>query len=329
VPDVLLTVSFVLAGVNGQNPILFADITAPSVTQAITTNIAGVLGVPAPSVHVANITDLATGLVDIVYVSGSASHALRRRLAAGLGSQGVSVACVANLGKTPTETSVIAMQAAVASANFSQAMQRVTLALATAKLVSPSAFVARAGPPPTVANAPFVLPAAAGAAAGGGADGGSGGSGGAIGGGVAVAAIVVGLALWSFRSYQKHGAVPCARNYAKEKREKAAAAAAALEARQMRLELQAAAQVTNNPIGGAAGGALSVRQLADANKRLTDEAARKAEEAERALAQIALFKAQVAGKVQAEVAEAGVSLAATAKAPPKRDVAAFGPSAAR
>jgi hypothetical protein len=187
VADVLLSLSFTLGGAGGQT-VTAANVLAPQVQSAITTQLAALLGVPAPSIRVVNITDIATG--QVTRVSGV-------RLLAGLpGSQGVSVSVTANLGKTPTQAGVLAMTAALAGANNTAALAVVVQALATSLGKPTSAFVAARGPAPTLANAPFSLPAPPLApASGGGSTGDSAAIGGGVGGGI-VAFLVV---LWLFR----------------------------------------------------------------------------------------------------------------------------------
>ena len=187
VADVLLALSFTLGGAGGQT-VTAANVLAPQVQSAITTQLAALLGVPAPSIRVVNITDIATG--QVTRVSGV-------RLLAGLpGSQGVSVSVTANLGKTPTQAGVLAMTAALAGANNTAALAVVVQALATSLGKPTSAFVAARGPAPTLANAPFSLPAPPLApASGGGSTGDSAAIGGGVGGGI-VAFLVV---LWLFR----------------------------------------------------------------------------------------------------------------------------------
>ena len=121
-----------------------------------------------------------------------------------------------------------------------------------------------------------------------------------------------------FYSRQKHGAIPCCRDFERERRESEAARAPALEALEMRRELEAVAKV-NNPLGGSA---LVIRNLG----AKAAEAERKAAEADRAQAELARFKQQVASSVQAAAAEKGAVLASTAQAPKREGKAKFKPT---
>lgn len=91
VPDVLLSFSFSLTPASGQM-LLIADMLVPSVQQAIVSKFAALLGVPVATVRVANISDVATGVVNMLPAGA------RRLGAAVAGSQGVSVSVAVNLG---------------------------------------------------------------------------------------------------------------------------------------------------------------------------------------------------------------------------------------
>ena len=298
-PDVVLAFSFVLAGASGQ-AVQVADILQPQVAQAIVAKMAALIGVPALNLRIANVTDVATGITTIV---GSG-----RRLGGAPGTQGVSVTLVANLGKTPTQSAVVGMISALASSNATAALSSVASTLATSKGLPPTAFAGKPGPAPVVANAPFVLPSPAALAAAAGA-GAGGGSGAAIGGGVAGGIVALLVAFWMAHSKSKYGALPCCRDYERERREKLAREQALREADEMRKELQAL-----NPIGAAAGGAsgaLVIRNLQQSQQQSNRKLAEKDEE-------LARFKAQVAAQVQQSAAAQGAQLQATARAPAKR-----------
>ena len=304
VPDVVLVVSFALTPGAGFT-ITIADVLAPTVMQRITLNFASVLGVPASTVRVANITDTATGEVHTLPGSGG------RRLGAVAGSQGVTVQVAANLGKAPTQAAVVGMLASLTGANNSASLSQIATTLASSKGVPLSAIVAKPGPQPIVANAPFSLPGPAVAASSSSSSSSS--SGAAIGGGVAGGILAVLLVAWMAHSQSKYGALPCCRDYERERREKLAREQALREAEEMRKELQAI-----NPIASQGGGAMVIRNLQQSSRKLQEkeeEIARiRAEQDE----QMARFKAQVAATVQREASLSGASLAATAKAPAKR-----------
>jgi len=299
VPDVVLVVSFALTPGAGFT-ITIADVLAPTVMQRITLNFASVLGVPASTVRVSNITDTATGEVHTLPGSGG------RRLGAVAGSQGVTVQVAANLGKAPTQAAVVGMLASLTGANNSASLSQIATTLASSKGVPLSAIVAKPGPQPIVANAPFSLPGPAVAAS---SSSSSSSRGAAIGGGVAGGILAVLLVAWMAHSQSKYGALPCCRDYERERREKLAREQALREADEMRKELQAL-----NPIGAAAGGAtgaLVIRNLQQSQQQSSRKLAEKDEE-------LARFKAQVAAQVQQSAAAQGAQLQATARAPAKR-----------
>ncbi len=250
-------------------------------------------------------TDLATGAVDVALVSWSRR---RRRLAGAAGSLGVSVAVIANLGKTPTQAAVVAMETAITGAPGASALSSVVSVLAAAKGVPPAALTAQK-PVVSVANAAFALPGGpgAGGALAAVADAGVSTAGGAA-GGAAGGVLVLLLSAYLLYSWRKHKKLPCWRDFAAEARERAKDEQLRREAEEMRRELG-----TVNPIGGGGGGkdgagALTIRNLGASNRKLAEEAAARAAELE-------AFKAMVAAQVQAQVADKGVTLAATAKAP--------------
>ena len=282
---------------------------------------AKLLGLSTAAVRVGNVTDVATG---------ETAAGLRRRLVGAAGSAGVRVAVLANLGKTVTQARVQEMLDAVAGANGTLALAQIAQALAAAVGVPATSVAALRGPPPTLRNAPFSLPSAAPLAAAAAAavavtDNGAAAAGGAIGGFAALF-----IVLWLVRSHRKHGALPCFRDFAAERRKAEADAAAAREAAQIRLELEAVSK--HNPLGGTGGGggggggsggsggggggsssssssigALTIRGISA-----------RAADADRLEAELTRFKAQVAEQVRADAAGKGAALPATAK-PPSRE----------
>jgi hypothetical protein len=72
-------------------------------------------------------------------------------------------------------------------------------------------------------------------------------------------------------SYQKHGALPCCRNFAEERRRREAEEAAIREAKELRQELEASDVGTSNPIGPSSG-ALKIRNLSQSNRALQAQA---------------------------------------------------------
>jgi len=303
-PDVLLGFSFTLGGVGGQ-AVTPATVLQAQVQGAIISQLSALLGLPTYLVKIVNVTDIATGQLTRV----------SRRLAPTPGSQGVSVSATANLGKVPTQTGVVALTAALGGSNFTTALASVVQVLATSLGKPAAAFTSAPGPRPTLTNAPFSLPAPPLAAGGG---GGATDNSAAVGGGVGGGIVAVLIVLWLFRrrvcsvpthacargsgaplsltrlalraplrralprSYQKHGALPCCRDFAEERRRREAEAAAIREAKELRQELDARDVGTSNPLGPTSG-ALKIRNLSQSNRALQDEVAAKAAQAEKAV----------------------------------------------
>jgi hypothetical protein len=148
---------------------------------------------------------------------------LRRVLGAGApGSQGVSVAFVVRLGKTPTQALLLNITATLAS----PAALKPALATTAASLAAASGLDVRtlsAAVPEgsvAVANSPFALgggPTVVAAAAAGD----SGGATGSAAAGGIVGAVLLACAIWARRSYAKHGAMPCCRDRNRELRSRA------------------------------------------------------------------------------------------------------------
>ena len=155
VADILL--SFTFAFVPADGSILNAGALAANtaVLASISANVASTMGVPASTVTVANVTDLATGAVS--RVAGS------RRLAAAAGSAGVSFTVVVNLGKTAPSASIAAHQAALI-ANFnatSPAFKQVKADVAAAANVPAASLVAVPPSPASFSLAGAIMPAPA------------------------------------------------------------------------------------------------------------------------------------------------------------------------
>jgi len=218
VPNVLLRFALTIAAASV--PLQPADVAgSASIVSAITSSFASALRVPVATVSVANVTDIATGAV-VAPSRQPQPAARRRRLAppAAAGSLGVSIAVVVDLGKTPTQSQVVAMTsmlAALAPDAPGSPLASITAAVVAATRLSGfSTAVAPASV--ALANSPFLVAAAAAAPAAVAAD--MAASGGAIGGGVAVALIAAFCGIWSWRSYSKHKTLPCCRDRAAERR---------------------------------------------------------------------------------------------------------------
>jgi len=274
---------------------------------SITGGFASLLGVPASQMFVTNVTDLATGQ------SLSPSRRLREEAAsvaralAAAGSLGVSVSMKANLGKTPTQSDVTSQLASLSTLSpTSPLFVSIISSIATATGSQASFFTASV-PSRSVSftNLPFlVAPSTAPAAESSSA--GSSTTGTIVG---IVVVILFFVAVWSWRSWVKHGKLPCFRDRGAEKR----AALAALAARNTAAEE----------------GDLTVRTLASTVASLKAElAAKKALEiAERnAGSADARMTMSPLAKARAEaVAESAVAAAASEK----RGQIAFAPNGVR
>jgi hypothetical protein len=179
----------------------------PAFLASSAASFAALISVPPAQVYAVNVSDIATGASVVV---GS----IRRQLA-GAGSKGVSVTYVARLGKTPTESSVANISAVLASPTLAASTLRsVAAQLGAATQLGAAAFaisVPAAGV--VVANAPFTFGATVVIASSSSDSGGA--AGGAAAGGI-VGAIALACAIWAFRSWKKHGQLPCCRNRKRE-----------------------------------------------------------------------------------------------------------------
>ena len=177
--------------------------TAKSALALISTSFAQVLAVSPSLVRILNITDLATGDT-VVVTSGRLlrASALSRALGGAAGSQGVSINCAIDLGKTPTEAALKNYSTVLATpAAVSKAAASVGAALATFANL-PGAFTATV--PATsvvVTNSQFSVDGTIVVAGATGAS--SSTVAGGAGGGVA-AALALALTIWTVRSYRKH-----------------------------------------------------------------------------------------------------------------------------
>jgi hypothetical protein len=193
----------------------------PAVLSAVSSAFAAQLSLPvasggagvvvsASAVRVTNITDVATNSMTVVPPG--------RRLG-GAGSAGVRFTSTVDLGPSGSQATAVAMQAALAAMPpTAPAFTTVVSAVASAANLPVASLAAAAGPPAVVANAPFTITASpAGASAASSSASSSGGVGGPVAGGI-IGSIVVGLGIWTFRSYRKHGQLPCCRDRAMEKR---------------------------------------------------------------------------------------------------------------
>ena len=171
---------------------------------------AALLGVPPANLYAVNLTDVATG--------ASLQVGSVRRQLGGIGSLGVRVTFVARLGKTPTEAFVTNVSNVLASpALTASTLRTVATSLGSAAGLGASAYaVTVPASGIALANSPFILGGGAVVVASTGDGGGGGGSatGGIVGG--IVGALALACCVWAFRSWSKHGVLPCCRDRKKE-----------------------------------------------------------------------------------------------------------------
>ena len=324
VPDVLIRFNVLLVPIGTTVTASYmASLTTFAASSAA--SFASLLGVSATSVYLSNITDIATGLIVELRQS--------RRLTPA-GSLGLSLIYVVNLGKTPQEVSVLNMTATLAALTpASPVVVSVRASVAAATHLDLSAFTLSVDTMSvTLANAAFVLPTTGPSSSSSSSSGGS-STGAIVGGILGVTALF--CAIWSWRSYAKHGKLPCFRDRAKEKRE-------ALEQAYARNnsggggggDVEAA-----NPLGGES--ALTIRHLAkqvadrDAEmKRLAslvaaEKAVSNALKEGRPVPQVAIERPQLTSSGIAPVAGVGLKAQLRAEEAAKKAVAraAFSPEA--
>ena len=191
----------------------FAIYGRAEVTTAIKTAYASLLGVSLSSITIPNVTDVATGTN-----TNLAAMGLQRRLQGAPGSKGVNVLVRVNLGKAPPMASLTTMQAALSSPPASFFGPIFAAVVATGWASSPAALGASINLATVkFANTAPVEPisAASGAAAASSSAGSS-----SVSTGVAVGVVLfaVFVGIWSYRSWAKHGKLPCFRDRAAEKR---------------------------------------------------------------------------------------------------------------
>jgi hypothetical protein len=193
-------------------PTVLAQVSAAFAAQLSLPVASGGSGVPvsASAVRVVNITDIATGATTTLPQG--------RRLGGAAGSAGVRFTTTVDLGSTGTQATAVALQTALAAMPpTAQAFTSVVVAVASAAGIPASALAAAPGPPAIVANAPFTITTASGAASSSSSSSSSGVSAGGVVGGI-LAALALALFIWAWRSWAKHGVLPCFRDRVAEKR---------------------------------------------------------------------------------------------------------------
>jgi len=218
IADSLLTFSFLLApgGTASAGAVLPASAVygQASVLTAIKTTYASLLGLSLAQVVITNITDVATGVTTNLLAMG-----LQRRAQSGgaSGSKGLTIWMRANLGKAPSMSSLSNMQAALSGATPSAFAPVFAAIVAAGWATSASALSASVNVKTlTFANTAPVAPISA--AAGAPAPSSSGDSSVPTGVAVGVVLLFVFVGIWSWRSWSKHGKLPCFRDRAAEKR---------------------------------------------------------------------------------------------------------------
>jgi hypothetical protein len=217
----VLTFSFAIAPAGSFGLQVSAIYSKPEVTTAIKMAYASLLGLSISSISIPNVTDTATGATTNLVALGLN----RRRLGAAAGSLGVTVWIRANLGKAPATADLVDMKHALSNAPaafFTPILQAVasTSGIASVSMLSASINVNSLAFKNT---GPVIAISAAAPAA---SDSSGGGSGVAVGVGVGVVLLALFLGIWSYRSYAKHGKLPCCRDRAAEKRAMLASTAA-------------------------------------------------------------------------------------------------------
>ena len=296
-PDVLLFFSASLVPLQGGLSVGNV-VGLPAFLASSAASFAALLDVPTASLYAVNVTDLATGAFAPVGV-------IRRRLG-GAGSKGVSVTYVVRLGKTPTESRVANISTVLASPTLAGSTLRAVAAqLAAATTLGASAFTVSV--PSTgihLANSPFILGGAV-VVSTAAADGGGSSTGGIVGG--VAGALALACAIWSARSYSKHGVLPCCRNRQREaltrksERNEAVEVERVLAEAEEALERTAAASAAAASVSSAAPRVVPqrpkksktavVKQLVESNALL---AAKAAEAASKAEAEVAELRKQLA-----------------------------------
>jgi hypothetical protein len=221
IADSVLTFSFAIAPAGSFGLQVSAIYSKPEVTTAIKMAYASLLGLSISSISIPNVTDTATGATTNLVALGLN----RRRLGAAAGSLGVTVWIRANLGKAPATADLVDMKHALSNAPaafFTPILQAVasTSGIASVSMLSASINVNSLAFKNT---GPVIAISAAAPAA---SDSSGGGSGVAVGVGVGVVLLALFLGIWSYRSYAKHGKLPCCRDRAAEKRAMLASTAA-------------------------------------------------------------------------------------------------------
>jgi len=210
VPDVLVlwALSFPVAGVG------LSVVSSPAVLAAMRVAYSSLLGVPQASIYIANATDLASGAM--AAQSAIARSRRRRRQLQAPGSAGVSVQLAADLGKTPVVATAQAMVAALSAPPPAGFFAGILASVSAASGVPLSRLSASPGPALLFYSQIAGLSGASGAGLSSSSASGSGSStaGAAVGG--VLAAIALALCVWTYRSWAKHGKLPCCRDRAHE-----------------------------------------------------------------------------------------------------------------
>jgi hypothetical protein len=229
-----------------------AIVAYPAVSSAIRATFASYLGVSLGSVGIANVSDVATGAQ--ANLAGLGLSGGRRLQRAAAGSMGVRISIRANLGKAPSQAALNSMVTNLQGAP-SSLFAPIISPLVTYYFDGSAATASKLGgavETSTIALANtnlIVLPAAGALAASSSASSGDSSSTISVGVGLGVGLTVLFLAVWSWRSWTKHGVLPCFRDRAAEKRKALADTAARGDV------------VGINPIGGGEA-ELTIRALA-------------------------------------------------------------------
>jgi hypothetical protein len=279
-----------------------------AVMTAITTGFARLLGVDASDVVVANVTDIATG-TSVRPARRLGEVALAARALAGVGTLGVSISMLVNLGKTPLQADIADQLSSLSTLAPQSALFASIVSAIAASGAAPASALATSVDASSVvfSNLPFLMapspvPAVAATTSS------SGNSTSTI-VGVVLGVVIVGfVAIWMWRSWSKHGKLPCFRDRGAEKRAALASAASrntaseegdltvrtlANTVAQLKAELAAkkALEVAERNRGSEVRAAVTLSPLAEARAK--------------AVAESAIASASASGGARAQFAPAG------------------------
>ena len=329
VPDVLLF--FAVSLVPLQGGLTVSNVVAlPAFLQSSAAAFAALINVPAPQVYAVNVSDAVTGAFTSV-------GTVRRLGGAGAGPKGIAVTYVARLGKTPTESTVNNITSILSSPTLSASTIRaVAASLCAATGLGAGAFsVSVPASGITLANSPFVLGTTVVVEASSSGGSGSASTGGIVGG--ILCALALACSVWAFRSWSKHGVLPCCRDRRRELLVRRSANSEAVEVTSALAEAERVLEHEADAVAASAAAAApgvapalprpAKGSKADVVKRLVAKAERDRAEKASAAAEVAQLRKQLAEAKKAddegEVAELRRQLASAKQAAQEQELAAL------